>query len=97
MIPHLDANLIGLKARITDEEQETTMMAAHFVQECPVCGRPLHISWTYQGGKVVCHHCRGFLWPDTVLATQDVSMIPRTRCSAEVSGYGRSTAGNLKG
>ncbi len=34
-------------------------MSTYFVQQCPVCGRPLHISWVYHGGNVVCQHCRG--------------------------------------
>lgn len=30
-----------------------------FVQECPTCGRRLHIRVEYLGKKVVCQHCRG--------------------------------------
>jgi len=32
---------------------------ACFVQECPTCGRRLHIRVEYLGRKVVCEHCRG--------------------------------------
>jgi hypothetical protein len=31
----------------------------YFVQECPTCGRRLHIRVEYLGRKVVCQHCRG--------------------------------------
>lgn len=30
-----------------------------FTQECPTCGRRLHIRVEYLGKKVVCEHCRG--------------------------------------
>ncbi len=30
-----------------------------FMQECPVCGRPLEIRREYQGEKVACPHCGG--------------------------------------
>jgi len=30
-----------------------------FVQECPTCGRRLHIRVEYLGKSVVCQHCRG--------------------------------------
>ncbi len=33
--------------------------SAYFVQECPTCGRSLHIRVEYLGKKVVCQHCRG--------------------------------------
>ncbi len=32
-----------------------------FVQECPTCGRRLHIRVEYLGRQVVCQHCRGRL------------------------------------
>lgn len=32
---------------------------AVFLQECPVCGRPLEIRREYQGKKVACPHCGG--------------------------------------
>ena len=32
-----------------------------FVQECPTCGRRLHIRVEYLGRGVVCQHCRGKL------------------------------------
>ncbi len=31
----------------------------YFVQECPTCGRRLHIRVEYLGRAVVCQHCRG--------------------------------------
>lgn len=31
----------------------------HFLQECPVCGRPLQISSDLAGRRVTCLHCRG--------------------------------------
>jgi DNA-directed RNA polymerase subunit RPC12/RpoP len=34
---------------------------AYFSQECPTCGRSLHIRVEYLGRKVVCQHCRGSL------------------------------------
>jgi DNA-directed RNA polymerase subunit RPC12/RpoP len=33
----------------------------YFVQECPTCGRRLHIRVEYLGRSVVCQHCRGRL------------------------------------
>ena len=30
-----------------------------FVQECPVCGRPLEIRLEYLGRRVGCQHCGG--------------------------------------
>lgn len=35
--------------------------STYFVQECPTCGRRLHIRVEYLGKKVVCQHCRGWL------------------------------------
>ena len=34
---------------------------AYFVQECPTCGRNLHIRVEHLGKRVVCQHCRGQL------------------------------------
>ena len=34
---------------------------AYFVQECPTCGRSLHIRVEHLGKQVVCQHCRGQL------------------------------------
>ena len=31
----------------------------YFVQECPTCGRRLHVRVEYLGRNVVCQHCRG--------------------------------------
>ncbi len=33
--------------------------STYFVQECPTCGRRLHVRVEYLGRKVVCEHCRG--------------------------------------
>lgn len=33
--------------------------STYFVQECPTCGRRLHIRVEYLGKQVVCEHCRG--------------------------------------
>lgn len=31
----------------------------YFVQECPTCGRSLHVRVVYLGKRVVCRHCHG--------------------------------------
>jgi transposase len=31
-----------------------------FIQECPICGRPLEIRGEYQHKKVACPHCGGW-------------------------------------
>jgi hypothetical protein len=31
----------------------------HFVQECPICGRPLQIRVEYLGRLLTCRHCGG--------------------------------------
>lgn len=33
----------------------------YFAQECPTCGRSLHIRVEYLGRQVICQHCRGQL------------------------------------
>jgi DNA-directed RNA polymerase subunit RPC12/RpoP len=30
-----------------------------YVQECPICGRPLEISVEYLGKELICDHCGG--------------------------------------
>ena len=35
--------------------------STYFLQECPTCGRSLHIRVEYLGRKVCCPHCRGRL------------------------------------
>jgi hypothetical protein len=35
------------------------MHPTHYVQECPVCGRPLEIRVEYLGRQVTCNHCGG--------------------------------------
>lgn len=33
--------------------------STYFVQECPTCGRRLHVRVQYLGKRVVCQHCCG--------------------------------------
>lgn len=33
--------------------------SAYFYQDCPTCGRALHVRVEYLGREVVCRHCRG--------------------------------------
>lgn len=33
----------------------------YFVQDCPTCGRSLHIRVEYLGRQLSCQHCRGKL------------------------------------
>ena len=33
--------------------------STYFVQECPTCGRCLHVRVEYLGRQVVCQHCHG--------------------------------------
>ena len=40
-------------------KEETT-----FIQECPVCGRPVQIESTCRGQTVTCGHCRGLFVGD---------------------------------
>jgi uncharacterized protein YbaR (Trm112 family) len=35
--------------------------STYFLQQCPTCGRSLHIRVEYLGRKVCCPHCRGRL------------------------------------
>ena len=37
------------------------MMHTYFIQECPTCGRTLHIDVKYLGRELTCQHCRGRL------------------------------------
>lgn len=46
---------------------------AIFLQECPVCGRPLEIRKEYQGRKVACHHCGGWFTAVDAACNPDVS------------------------
>ncbi len=32
--------------------------STYFVQECPTCGRTLHVRVEYLGRQVTCQHCR---------------------------------------
>jgi hypothetical protein len=33
------------------------MTLTYFVQECPTCGRGLHVRVEYLGRRVICQHC----------------------------------------
>ncbi len=33
--------------------------STYFVQECPTCGRSLHVRVEYLGRQVMCQHCHG--------------------------------------
>ena len=33
--------------------------STYFVQECPTCGRALHVRVEYLGRELVCQHCNG--------------------------------------
>lgn len=35
--------------------------STYFTQECPTCGRSLHIRVEYLGKGLMCQHCRGRL------------------------------------
>ncbi|HVU87474.1 MAG TPA: hypothetical protein VHD36_09130 [Pirellulales bacterium] len=35
--------------------------SVYFVQECPTCGRALHVRVEYLGKRLVCQHCGGAL------------------------------------
>ena len=35
------------------------LQTPYFVQECPVCGRPLRVRVVYLGRRVTCQHCHG--------------------------------------
>ena len=37
------------------------MESPYYTQECPTCGRSLHIRVEYLGRELVCQHCRGQL------------------------------------
>ena len=43
-------------------EGDTEMAkTVYFVQECPTCGRALHVRVEYLGKRLVCEHCGGAL------------------------------------
>ena len=33
--------------------------STYFVQECPTCGRALHVRVEYLGRQLICQHCGG--------------------------------------
>ncbi len=47
--------------------------STYFVQECPTCGRALHIRVEHLGKQVACQHCGGHL------IAQDVEGAPGRR------------------
>ncbi|MBN2473232.1 MAG: hypothetical protein JXB62_01390 [Pirellulales bacterium] len=47
-----------------------------YLQNCPVCGRPLEIRVAYLGRRVACRHCSG----------QFVASDPACRCDPVVEG-----------
>jgi hypothetical protein len=49
-------------------ENEEKIVADYFIQECPICGRPLHIARTYEDCSVTCQHYRG------VFTARDISI-----------------------
>jgi hypothetical protein len=46
--------------------------STYFIQECPTCGRRLHIRVEYLGRRVVCQHCHG------ALIAADFALRPRS-------------------
>ena len=40
------------------------VLKSHFLQECPVCGRPLEILKEHLGERVSCCHCGGYFVAD---------------------------------
>ena len=53
---------------------------AIFLQECPVCGRPLEIRREYQGKKVACPHCGGWFTAIDALRNPRISGTKTTAC-----------------
>lgn len=50
--------------------------ATYFLQDCPTCGRQLHVRVEYLGRLLVCDHCRGRFQatdPDSRLAPPPVT------------------------
>lgn len=45
----------------------------YFVQECPTCGRCLHVRVEYLGKRVTCQHCRGRFLASDVQGTPSLS------------------------
>ncbi len=46
---------------------------SHFVQECPVCGRPLEIRVKYVGGEVACRHCGGTFQANDEIPSDEIN------------------------
>jgi len=68
------------------------MYRTHFVQECPVCGRPLEILVEYLGRRVACNHCGGqFLAVDpehrTEEAPRDEQLLDRAEALLDASEH----------
>jgi hypothetical protein len=49
---------------------------AYFIQECPTCGRSLHIRVEHLGKRVICQHCRGQLLASDASMLRPVSFNP---------------------
>lgn len=67
------------------------MYRTHFVQECPICGRPLEILVEYLGRRVACNHCGGrFLAADPVRRPEErpqrEQLLDRAEALLEASG-----------
>jgi hypothetical protein len=60
--------------------------STYFNQECPICGRQLHIRVEYLGRRVVCQHCQGALIAtDPVLRRHSKHYVtPMMRCADEL-------------
>jgi len=52
----------------------------YFIQECPTCGRSLHVRVAYMGKQVMCQHCEGqFLACDPASGAPAPSELSGTR------------------
>lgn len=60
--------------------------STYFVQECPTCGRRLHIRVEYLGRRVVCQHCHGALIATDPALRRPVDdyVNPLLRCADEM-------------
>ncbi len=65
--------------------------STYFVQECPTCGRALHIRVEYLGRKLNCQHCRGKLEAmDPDATEQSVSSISLLQRAEDLLNQSRS-------
>lgn len=72
------------------------MHPTHYVQECPVCGRPVEIRVEYLGRQVTCNHCGGHFQavdpdshPETVVPADELLH----RADALLAASGRRLGG----